>query len=165
MQEFTIGEIARYAGLQTSAIRYYESVGLLPPPKRVNGRRRYDPTVLKRLGLIQLVRQAGFGIREIQALFGSLSPDASDTIAWQTLAAAKIVEMDALIQRTQAARAWLAEALQVECEGVEDCVQISFDENTSGMTITLTCHMPLPDSADGITNSLNLLTMSEHPDN
>ena len=27
MKEFTIGEVARYAGIETSAIRYYESVG------------------------------------------------------------------------------------------------------------------------------------------
>jgi len=40
MKELTIGEIARYAGIETSAIRYYESVGLMPPPRRVNGRNR-----------------------------------------------------------------------------------------------------------------------------
>lgn len=59
MNELTIGEVACRAGLHTSAIRYYESVGLLPPPKRVNGRRRYDTDVFQRLGLIQLVRGQG----------------------------------------------------------------------------------------------------------
>ena len=49
MKELTIGEVARRAGVHTSAIRYYESVGLLPPPKRLNGRRRYDETVFQRM--------------------------------------------------------------------------------------------------------------------
>ncbi len=56
MKELTIGQIAQRAGIQTSAIRYYESIGLLPSPKRVNKRRYYDLSVLRRLGLIQLAR-------------------------------------------------------------------------------------------------------------
>src|SRR5258707_5740873 len=97
MEELTIGEVAQYAGVNTSAIRYYESVGLLLPPKRVNGYRRYDPSVLKRLGLLQLLRQAGFGIRELQILFSGLNTGATTSTKWQTLAAEKITEMDALI--------------------------------------------------------------------
>jgi hypothetical protein len=38
----TIGEVARKAGLQASAIRYYERLGLLPRPARIGGRRSYD---------------------------------------------------------------------------------------------------------------------------
>src|SRR5437868_5401074 len=37
MEELTIGEVARRAGMRTSALRYYESVGLLPAPRRVYG--------------------------------------------------------------------------------------------------------------------------------
>ena len=39
--KLTISEVARQAGIRASAIRYYESVGLLPPPQRVSGQRRY----------------------------------------------------------------------------------------------------------------------------
>src|SRR5581483_11140669 len=66
MEELTIGEVARRTGLQTSAIRYYESVGVLPPSRRVNERRRYDSSIFQRLGIIQLARQAGFRISELQ---------------------------------------------------------------------------------------------------
>ena len=56
----TIGEVARQVGIATSAIRYYEEIGLLPPPARVNGRRRYDWSAVQRLCVIEYAQQAGF---------------------------------------------------------------------------------------------------------
>jgi MerR family redox-sensitive transcriptional activator SoxR len=162
LKELTIGEVARYAGLETSAIRYYERMGLLPPPKRLNGHRRYDPDVLKRLGLIQLVRQAGFGIRELQVLFGEMSMNAP---AWQALANEKVAAMDALIKRTQATKAWLLEALQRDCKGVDDCVTITFDESGSRMNVTLSCEIPKSNSTPEQRKSLKLMTMPLPPEN
>ena len=49
---FTIGEIAKEAGLRTSAIRFYEKEGLLPKPIRAGGQRRYDASVLGRLAVL-----------------------------------------------------------------------------------------------------------------
>jgi MerR family transcriptional regulator, redox-sensitive transcriptional activator SoxR len=137
MKELTIGELARFAGIETSAIRYYESVGLLPPPKRVNGRRRYDPTALKRLGLIQVARQAGFRIGELQTLFNGFSADTPASARWQSLATDKIAEMDALIEQTLATKLWLLEALKCRCVEVGDCVTMTFDE--TGMNVALSC--------------------------
>jgi MerR family transcriptional regulator, redox-sensitive transcriptional activator SoxR len=159
MKELTIGEVAQYAGVQTSAIRYYESVGLLPSPKRVNGHRRYDPSVLKRLGLIQLLRQANFGIRELQVLFRGLNKDVPTSAQWQTLAVEKINEMDALIKQTQATKAWLVEALQRECKGVEDCVTISLDETGDGASVTLVCDDSESNNTSGRRSSMKLMTM------
>ena len=159
MEKLTIGEVARYAGLQTSAIRYYESMGLLPPPKRVNGHRRYDASVLKRLGLIQLVREAGFGIRELQILFSDMNTDAPTATHWQTLATEKIAELDALIKRTQATKAWLQEALQGECKGVDDCVMITFKESGNGMNVTLSCLNPASKNAAQSQKPIKLMTM------
>lgn len=139
MKELTIGELASYAGIETSAIRYYESEGLLPAPKRISGNRRYNPNVLKRLGLIQLLRQASFGIREIQALFNNLNDDEESPTPWQTVATAKIAELDAIIEQSQATRAWLAEALANECESAEDCIALTYDESGDGMEVTLSC--------------------------
>lgn len=66
MDDLTIGEVARRAGLRPSALRYYESVGILSPPQRVSGQRRYDATALQRIALIQLAQRAGFTIAEIR---------------------------------------------------------------------------------------------------
>lgn len=139
MKELTIGELAGYAGVETSAIRYYESEGLLPAPKRVSGHRRYHPDVLKRLGLIQLLRQASFGIREIQTLLNNLNDDEKSPTPWQAVAAAKIIELNALIEQSQATRAWLAEALANGCESAEDCITLTYDESGDGMEVALSC--------------------------
>ena len=49
-----IGEVAERAGLRKSAVRYYEEIGLLPEPDRVSGQRIYDPSILRRLALIDV---------------------------------------------------------------------------------------------------------------
>ena len=60
MEELTISEVAKRAGIRASAIRYYESIQLLPPPRRSAGRRRYNPDVLRRISFIQVAQAAGF---------------------------------------------------------------------------------------------------------
>ena len=65
MEELTIGEVARRAGIRTSALRFYESIGLMPLPKRVSGRRRYEENTVQMLKIVQLAQDAGFTIAEI----------------------------------------------------------------------------------------------------
>jgi Predicted transcriptional regulators len=54
--DLSISDIARVFGLRTSAIRYYEQIAILPPPKRKNGQRRYDNDALFRLAVVQRAR-------------------------------------------------------------------------------------------------------------
>ena len=75
MEELAIGEVARRAGIQPSALRYYESIGLMPAPKRVSGRRRYEESTVQMLKVIQLAQQAGFTVAEIQTLLHGFAPD------------------------------------------------------------------------------------------
>ena len=56
---FLIGELSRRTGLASSALRYYERVGLLAPAGRANGRRYYGPASTERIALIRLCQDAG----------------------------------------------------------------------------------------------------------
>lgn len=67
-QHLTIGEVAQLAGLQTSTLRYYESIGLLNPPRRISGQRRYTREVLQILAVIRLAKEVNFSLPEIRAL-------------------------------------------------------------------------------------------------
>lgn len=121
MEGLIISEVARRAGVRPSALRYYESVGLIPAPKRVNGRRRYDPSVVQRLALLQLAQQAGFTIAEIRTLFHGFAPDTPPAARWRALARQKAVELDALIARAQHMKHVLETGLQCGCLRLEDC--------------------------------------------
>lgn len=62
-----IGELAHRAGLNASAIRYYEKLGLLAPPHRSGGQRRYPPDALDRVLLIRFAGEMGFSLPEISS--------------------------------------------------------------------------------------------------
>lgn len=70
--DFSIGELARRTRVKVPTIRYYEQIGLLPPPPRTEGQqRRYDAAHASRLNFIRHARELGFevdAIRELLAL-------------------------------------------------------------------------------------------------
>ena len=112
-----IGEVARRTGLRPSAVRYYERLGLLPPPLRDSGRRRYDDGVFVRLRVIAFARECGFSLREIRQLFAGKPYSAS----LRGLASRKLVEMRETIARLEAMRGLLQTALRCDCLTLEQC--------------------------------------------
>jgi MerR family transcriptional regulator, redox-sensitive transcriptional activator SoxR len=121
MAEFTISEVARQVGVQSSAIRYYEEIGLLPPARRVSGQRRYDSTMLYRLAVIQRARQLGFTLDEVRQLFfGVRSARASER--WQQLSSRKMAELDDLMDGIESVRRLLRRMMNnCRCESLEQC--------------------------------------------
>jgi MerR family transcriptional regulator, redox-sensitive transcriptional activator SoxR len=119
--ELTIGEVARKAGVATSSIRYYESIGLLPQPGRVHGQRRYGPDVLGKLAFIGVAQSAGFKLSEIKELVHSV--DAADGMAEQmrSLSSRKLEEVEALLERTKAMKGWLEVATNCGCQTPDEC--------------------------------------------
>ena len=83
MGDLPIGEVARRAGIRPSALRFYESIGLMPAPKRVNGRRRYDESTVQMLRVVQLAQRAGFTVAEIQTLPHGFAPDTPPADRWR----------------------------------------------------------------------------------
>ncbi len=124
MEQLTIGEVARRAGIRASAIRYYESINLLPAPERVSGQRRYDASILRRLAFIQVAQAAGFTVAEMQLLFQDLGAGADTPMSqrWQTLAHHKLIQVDALINRAHGMRQLLEQGLRCGCTDLEDCI-------------------------------------------
>jgi len=121
MTNLTIGEVARKAGLQTSAIRYYEKIGLLPKTQRIGGQRRYEPGVLNYLAVIDVAKRAGFRMDEIRHLFHGFGKGTPAFRRWQTLAQRKISEMDELIARAKKMKHLLEKADRCKCLDLEDC--------------------------------------------
>lgn len=129
MEELTIGEVAERAGIRASAIRYYESVEVLPAPQRINGRRRYDSRVFDRLAVIQIAQHAGFTVAEIRTLFNDFTSEIPASARWEALASQKLIEVDALMRRVQAMKGILEEILlRCRCLTLDECAQCIRDQ-------------------------------------
>lgn len=127
----TIGQLAERAGLNASAIRYYERHGILPEPVRVSGQRRYSERTLARLRIIDVAQHAGFSLDEIKILLAGTEAGAPAHEQLQGLAARKLGDIDALIERAQLVRAWLATATRCGCDSLDVCGLFAAHEEPS----------------------------------
>jgi MerR family redox-sensitive transcriptional activator SoxR len=118
---FTIGEVASRAGVAASAIRYYESIGLLPEPQRECGQRRYDESVLGRLGFIGVAQAAGFKLPEIKELVGQIDGGSEMGTSMRAISIRKLAEVEALLARTRAMKGWLEVAKTCGCASPSEC--------------------------------------------
>jgi DNA-binding transcriptional MerR regulator len=114
----TIGELADRTGVAPSALRYYEELGLIPPPRRASGQRRYDTSAVVLVGMILCFRDVGFSLNEMKPLMASRSQSLD---AWRELAGIKLAELDERIARAQVARVALQHALRCKHEDLLDC--------------------------------------------
>ena len=113
----TIGELAHRAGVSTSALRYYEELGLLPAPARISGQRRYPEAAARLVAAILLYSDAGFTLAEQKALMASRA----GTPGWRQLAQRKLAELDEQIARAQAARDAISHGLRCPHEDITQC--------------------------------------------
>ena len=112
--DMSIGELAEIAGVATSTLRYYEEIGLIPEPERLNGRRRYSEAILPVLALIQLAKDSNFTLDDINELLHDFPPEMPVSERWQQIAERKITEMDEVIRQAQSTRELLLESMNCE---------------------------------------------------
>lgn len=124
MEDLTIGEVARKVGMRTSALRYYESVGLLPEPRRVyGGHRRYDAHIFELLAILRLAQQADFTIAEMRQLVTGFPAEMTASERWQSLVQQKLQEVEATIAHAQQTKRLLQGLSQCRCQYLEECVR------------------------------------------
>jgi MerR family transcriptional regulator, redox-sensitive transcriptional activator SoxR len=122
VSQLTISQVARQIGLQASAIRYYERIGLLPPAHRISGQRRYDNTMLYRLAIIHRARQLGFRLEEIRQLFFGFRDVTGASERWRKLSEQKLAELDHLMDGIKAVRHLLKRLMRnCQCHTLDDC--------------------------------------------
>jgi len=102
----TIGEVARRAGVATSAVRFYERRGLLAADARRSGQRRYRDETLRRLVFIGMLQDAGLSLEDIAAVL-----DATSVAEWKAVARQRLADLDGEIDRLERARDYLRGAL------------------------------------------------------
>ncbi len=122
MQELTISEVARRSGVRATTIRYYESISVLPVPRRAGGRRRYDEDILDRLAFVRVAQRLGFTLSELVLLFEQ--PDTGGPLSerWQAMAREKLADVERLIGQARSVRQTLLGGIRCECRTLHDCI-------------------------------------------
>jgi DNA-binding transcriptional MerR regulator len=113
----TIGELAEQAGVATSALRYYEELGLLEPAERRSGRRYYWRTAIETVGGILFLRDVGFTLTEI----GELRSSSADRPARRALLASKLEELARKAMEISIARDALTHGLDCPAPDILAC--------------------------------------------
>lgn len=122
MEEFTIGQLARRAGVSPEPVRYCERVGVLEAGRRTEqGHRRFGPRVLEELRLLRSAQSLGFSLGEIGLMLALTREDPVPCRSMCELVEKQIAELDERIGDLRAARERLATALAA-CDHEVSCV-------------------------------------------
>lgn len=118
-----IGDLARRSGLNASAIRYDESMGILKPAERLAGQRRYSADAIDQVLLIRFASDMGFTLNEIKVFLDGLRGETAVGPRWKRLARRKIREVEETIRRSQQLNLLLHHLLRCHCASLKVCVQ------------------------------------------
>src|SRR6478735_5343518 len=118
----SIGEVARRSGMAASALRFYETSGLISSERSAAGRRRYPRSVLRRLAFIRAARNVGLSLEEISAALATLPEGRSPTKAdWERLSRTWRSRLDEQIDALMALREGLTSCIGCGCLSLRHC--------------------------------------------
>lgn len=118
-----IGELARQAGLNPSAIRYYEKMGVLSSPYRANGQRRYSSEALDRVLLARFASNMGFSLPEIKLFLSGLRAGVPVGPRWKKLTRRKMVAVEETLTKIRSLKSLLEHLRRCRCGSLRVCVE------------------------------------------
>ena len=118
----SIGALAERTGLAVSAIRYYETQGLIAPWRNAGGQRRFQRADIRRLSFVMIAQQFGFSLPEIRALLdrlpGGRTPTRDD---WAAIADTFREHLNQRIATLERLRDQLDGCIGCGCLSLPDC--------------------------------------------
>jgi DNA-binding transcriptional MerR regulator len=114
-QLLSIGELSERTDVPTSALRYYDELGLVRPAARAAGRRRYAASAVRDVGLIVVFREIGFSLVEIKGFI------AGERQSRRELIDRKLTELAEQQHRIQVARGALEHGLKCPADDHMEC--------------------------------------------
>ena len=118
-----IGAIAKRSGLPAKTIRYYESIGLIPPAVRSNGNyRTYSDRDLQILRFVQRARGLGFSVKDVGKLLALWQDRRRASAEVRRLAQDHLAEIDRKLEELKSMRRTLLHLIE-RCHGDDrpDC--------------------------------------------
>jgi MerR family transcriptional regulator, redox-sensitive transcriptional activator SoxR len=118
----SIGTLAKRTGLAVSAIRFYESKGLLTSLRSAGNQRRFLRSDIRRLSFVLIAQRLGLGLLEIEQAMATLPRGRTPTVAdWQRISRSLRGELDARINLLTRTRAKLDECIGCGCLSLDRC--------------------------------------------
>ena len=118
----SIGHLADRTGLAVSAIRYYETQGLVSPERNAGGQRRFLRSDIRRLSFVQIAQQFGFSIGQIRETFETLPDGRTPTKAdWTKISHSFREELDQRIETLTTLRDKLDVCIGCGCLSLKSC--------------------------------------------
>ena len=117
-----IAEVAKRSGFPASALRFYETQGLIASWRTGGGQRRYERSTLRRLAFVRAARNVGLTLDEIAAALATLPDGRTPTRAdWARLSATWRKRLDDQIEALQALRNGLESCIGCGCLSLKRC--------------------------------------------
>lgn len=124
-----IGMVAARSGVATSALRYYDELGLIASVRSAGGARRYPRSTLRRIAFIRAAQRVGLSLEEIrealQTLPGGRTPTRQD---WSRLSRAFRARLDEHINALVELRDGLTDCIGCGCLSLQRCRLYNFED-------------------------------------
>lgn len=120
-ESLSIGQVAAAAGVNASALRYYEKIDLLAPDERQSGHRRYDASAVRKLNVIGIAQRAGFSLDQVRLLVTPVKAGSNVSEQLRALAELKLPEVETAIAELHSVRDWLNAAKGCDCNDLDVC--------------------------------------------
>ena len=128
-----IGTLAKRTGLAVSAIRFYESKGLLTSLRTAGNQRRFLRSDIRRLSFVLIAQRLGLGLTEIEQALATLPQGRTPTLTdWQRISRSLRGELDARIKLLTRTRAKLDECIGCGCLSLDRCRLYNKDDRAAG---------------------------------
>lgn len=118
----TITEVARRSGVASSALRFYESRGLISSERAGSGHRRYPRAALRRIAFIVFAQKIGLSLEEIGAELAKLPqnrvPERAD---WAKLSSGWTRRVSERIAELERLKAGLTQCIGCGCLTLQQC--------------------------------------------
>lgn len=125
----TIGQVAARSGVATSALRFYESRGLIKSVRNPSGQRRYSREILRRVAVIKTAQNLGITLSAIGKALSTLPENRVPTSAdWQKLSTHWKGQLDRKITQLTLLRDQLDDCIGCGCLSLESCPLLNPDD-------------------------------------
>ncbi|MCW8875551.1 MAG: redox-sensitive transcriptional activator SoxR [Kangiellaceae bacterium] len=120
--DWSVGQIAKRAGVSVSTLHFYETKGLIKSWRNSGNQRRYSPSVLRRIGVIKSAQNLGISLKEIKRALSILPDNATPTTGdWKKLSKQWRKELDERIEKMQQLRDLLDDCIGCGCLSIKSC--------------------------------------------